>query len=252
MNLNQSRIKYAARAMGAHFGISLVVALLIGFLVLVVWYPYPYREMAAGRELFILVMVVDLVCGPLLTFILYTPTKPRRELITDLSMVAALQLAALAYGMWTVWLVKPLYLVFEFDRFKVITISDIDAQSMSKLPAELKPPILGGPLIVGLRKPTAQEREKVMFESVEGGKDYGERPEFYKKYSGEDAYQKAYPLSKFTNKYPAMAAQLDATVSRYSGDPTQLRYLPIIARKDWIAIMDSKGELISHLPGDGF
>jgi hypothetical protein len=252
MHLNKSRIRHAARATGVHFGISLIVALLIGFLVLVIWYPYPFSEMAAGRELFILVMLVDLVCGPLLTLILYSPVKPRRELITDLSLVAILQLAALAYGMWTVWLVKPLYLVYEFDRFKVITISDLDSQSLSRLPAQLKPHIFEGPLIVGLREPTAQEREKVLFESVDGGKDYGERPEFYEKYNGEEAYKKAHTLTKFRGKYPDMSALLDATTRKFGADSTQFRYLPIIARKDWIVILNPRGELIAYLPGDGF
>ena len=36
-------------------------------------------------------MRVDLVCGPLLTLVLYNPAKPKRELVMDLSLVVVLQ-----------------------------------------------------------------------------------------------------------------------------------------------------------------
>ena len=41
---------------------------------------------------------------------------------------------------------------------------------------------------MALREPKdALERQKVLFESVQGGRDYAERPEFYLPYEGEAA-----------------------------------------------------------------
>ena len=31
-----------------------------------------------------------------------------------------------------------------------------------------------------------------------------------------------------------------------------LRYLPIIARQDWVAVLNPKGEVVGYLQGDGF
>jgi hypothetical protein len=31
-----------------------------------------------------------------------------------------------------------------------------------------------------------------------------------------------------------------------------LRYLPIIARQDWIAVLNTKGEIVGYIQGDGF
>lgn len=47
-----SRYKSALKASGFHFLASLLVALLVGALVFLVWYPHPYRAMSGGTELF--------------------------------------------------------------------------------------------------------------------------------------------------------------------------------------------------------
>ena len=125
--------------MGIHFGLSLLVAAVIALLVFTAWFPYPYRELAGGSELFMLVIAVDLVCGPLLTFVLYSPTKPRREMLTDISLVVAIQLLALCYGIWTVWQVRPLFVVQEADRLSIISRASIVLNELDQLPTTLKP-----------------------------------------------------------------------------------------------------------------
>ena len=67
------------RAAGLHLLLSLVVATLAAVLVFGLWYPGVYRLLAGGGELFLLVVVVDVVCGPLLTLVLFNPTKPRAD-----------------------------------------------------------------------------------------------------------------------------------------------------------------------------
>ena len=71
------------KALGVHACISLLFAAAAAALVFWVWYPYPYREISGGRELFFLVMGVDVVLGPLVTFILFNPSKTRRALTLD-------------------------------------------------------------------------------------------------------------------------------------------------------------------------
>ena len=94
------------------------MASVAALLVLWVWYPYPYGLLSGGRHLFLLLMGVDVVCGPLLTLVLFNPTKPRRELLTDMALVVCIQLAALAYGLYTAQEARPLFLVHEVDRFR--------------------------------------------------------------------------------------------------------------------------------------
>jgi hypothetical protein len=81
-----------------HFLCSLsLFALFVGVL-LFVWYPAPYFSASGGWQGLQLVAAVDLVLGPLCTFILFNPRKSVRELRTDIGLVVLLQLLALAYG----------------------------------------------------------------------------------------------------------------------------------------------------------
>lgn len=252
----QFRIKTAARAALWHFGGSLLVAVLAGLLVFGLWFPYPYRELAGGRELFLLVVVVDVVCGPLLTLVLYNPAKPRAELWRDLGLVVLIQLAALGYGLHVVWHARPVYLVQEVDRFKVITTSQLMDESVANLPTALQPPWKGGPLTVAIRDPIDMaEKQKVMFESAQGGRDYAERPEFYLPYEGAaalKALQRAKPLAAFLDKQPSQRSAAADLAASKGLDMAQLVYLPVVGRQDWVAVLDAQAQIQGFLKGDGF
>ena len=77
---------------------SLLTICFAALLVFGIWYPYPYREISGGRELFLLVITVDVILGPLITLAVFNRKKPRSELRRDLAIVALLQLGALGYG----------------------------------------------------------------------------------------------------------------------------------------------------------
>ena len=250
------RIHAVARAAGIHLLCSIGVALLAAAMVFGLWYPYPYRELSGGRELFLLVVAVDVVCGPLLTIVLFNPAKPRAELWRDLGLVALIQLGALGYGLHTVWQARPLFLVQEVDRFKVIAGPVLDGAAVSALPAALQPQWWKRPLTVSIRKPRdAQERNKVLFESVQGGRDYAERPEFYLPYEGEAALkslQRAKPLTMFLQKQPDQQDAARKLAIEKGADVAEWFYLPVIARQDWVAVLDKQGQIQGFLRGDGF
>ena len=250
------RMQRALRAAALHLGGSLLVAALAGALVFGLWYPYPYRELAGGRELFLLIVVVDVVCGPLLTLVLYNPAKPRAELWRDLGLVVLIQLAALGYGLHVVWQARPVYLVQEVDRFKVIGLPALEAAEVAKLPAALQPRWMGGPLTVAIRSPKdVKEKNKVLFESVEGGRDYAERPEFYLPYEGAAALkslQRAKPLAAFLDKQPSQRRAAADLAASKGLDMAQLVYLPVVGRQDWVAVLDQQAQIQGFLKGDGF
>ena len=239
-----------------HFGLSVIVALLAAALVFGLWFPYPYRELAGGRELFLLIVAVDVVCGPLLTLVLYNPAKPRAELWRDLGLVVIIQLAALGYGLHVVWQARPAYLVQEVDRFKVVTLPELDAAEVAILSPALQLRSMTGPITVAIREPKdAEEQKKVLFESVQGGRDYAERAEFYLPYEGEAALKslrRAKPLSVFLQKQPTQEAAARALLAEKRLDMAQLYYLPVVGRQDWVAVLDAQGQIQGFLKGDGF
>ena len=252
----RSRLRSALQAALTHLLICLGVACAAGALVFGLWYPFPYGQLSGGRELFLLVVAVDVVCGPLLTMVLFNPAKPRAELWRDLGLVALIQLGALGYGMYTVWQARPLFLVQEIDRFKVIAAPELDGAAVAALPAGLQPRWWAGPKVVAIREPKdAKERNAVLFESVQGGRDYGERPEFYLVYEGAAALkslQRAKPLSVFLQKQPDQQETARKLALEKGADMTQWVYLPVQARQDWVALLDGQGAIVGFLKGDGF
>ena len=252
----QQRLRAATRAAALHLVGSVAVAVLAAALVFGFWFPYPYRDLAGGRELFLLIIAVDVICGPLLTMVLYNPAKPRAELCRDLGLVVLIQLAALGYGLHVVWQARPLYLVQEVDRFKVLSMPDLDMAEVRKLPIPMQVNWVKGPITVAIRAPKdAEEQQKVLLESVQGGRDYAERPEFYLPYEGAaalKALQRAKPLAAFLDKQPSQRSAAAEMAASKGLDMAQLVYLPVVGRQDWVAVLDQKAQIQGFLKGDGF
>lgn len=250
------RFYAAVRAALLHLGGSVAIAALAAALVFGLWFPYPYREVAGGRELFLLIVAVDVVCGPLLTLVLYNPAKPKSELLRDLGLVVLIQLAALGYGMHVLWQARPVYLVQEVDRFVVVPLPSLEPTAVARLPSTLQPRWIGGPQVVAIRKPkNIEEKNEVMLEAARGGRDYAERAEFYLPYEGEAALQslsRARPLAVFLQKQPTQEAAAQALAAEKGLDMAALVYLPVMGRQDWVAVLDQKAQIQGFLKGDGF
>src|SRR5689334_16943960 len=75
--ISSTRIRAASRAALVHLGLSALVGLATAAIVFGLWFPFPYRNLAGGQHLFLVLVGVDVVCGPLLTAILFNPLKSR-------------------------------------------------------------------------------------------------------------------------------------------------------------------------------
>ena len=73
---------------------------------------------------------MDVVLGPVITFIIYKPKK--KYLLLDLSIIALFQVAALSYGLHTIFQGRPTFVVFSVDRFETVRTIDIDPASAKK------------------------------------------------------------------------------------------------------------------------
>ena len=81
------------KACSIHLLLSLLVALAALIWVFNAWYPAPLHDALAVTYIFLLLIVVDMILGPILTLIVYKPGKT--TLVFDLMVIAALQLCAL-------------------------------------------------------------------------------------------------------------------------------------------------------------
>ena len=244
----------ASCAAGIHLGLSLTIAALAAILVFVVWYPGVFRELAGGRGLFVLLTSVDVVLGPLLTLAVFDRRKSRRHLRLDLGVIGLLQLAALVYGLHTVFIVRPVAMVFEVDRLRLVVANDVAVDELPQaLPAYRKLP-LTGPLLLGTRTPRdGDERNDALFQGV-AGKDIAVRPKFWQPYdeSKSRALERSKPLALLLEHYHGQAEEIRQQLAAMSADPATSRFLPAMGRTSWAAVLDGSGNVLGYLPFDAF
>ena len=95
----------------------------------------------------------------------------------------------------------------------------------------------------------------MLFAALSGGADYGERPDFYLAFDEKTAIktlERARKVSDFVLRYPQQKAALEQIAANLKQPLDQLKYLPIKARKDWIAVLTPTGQIAEFVPGDGF
>lgn len=248
-----------------HFLLSLGIAGLTALLVFWVWYPAPYREISGGVTLFVLVLGVDVVCGPFLTLLLLHPKKSRRALTVDMVLIASVQLGALAYGLHTLALARPLALVFEVDRFRVVSYADIQEADLANVPDWVHPWGFDSPRVLGTR--TARSgMEK--FDSVDAslqGVEPSQRPGWWLDYAlaVERAKERSLPLEILLQLNPAkvhriQTAAAEAALAPQAGEtssPNALRWLPLVSRQamDWAVFVDPvTGRVRGYVHASGF
>jgi hypothetical protein len=245
-----------AKAAGIHFGLTALVALLAAGLVFGIWYPFPYREVAGGRELFLLIVGIDIVIGPLLTFAIFDLAKGWRLLRRDFAVIGLLQVAALAYGLHTVYLARPVYLAHEVDRFRVVTAADIDPADMKDAAPGFGSLPIWGPQLIGTRQPANGDEFLRSVDLALQGKDVALRPGWWQPFelSRDRVLQKARPMSHLRSKYPQRTAELDALVKQAGAAESDLRVLPLVGRSgDWAAVIDAKtARPLAYGPFDAF
>ena len=112
--------RYSASAL--HLALSLLVFLSLVAVMYFYWFPGELFFMDGGYEGIKLVAMVDLVLGPLLTLLLFKRGKP--SLVFDLSVVACLQIAALAYGFYATYNQRIVAFVYAENRFNTLTIAE--------------------------------------------------------------------------------------------------------------------------------
>lgn len=244
------------KASSVHFGISLVVALLAALLVFGLWYPYPYRYISGGRQLFFLVIAVDVILGPLITLAVFNRAKPLRELRRDLAVVVLIQLVALFYGLWTVFVARPVHMVFEYDRFRVVHAVDVPRELLRTAPHGVDALPIIGPTLLSLRAfRDGKEKMDATLAALQGV-SLASRPDFWQPYEAgrTDILKEAQPLAQLKSRFPNQAAAIDSAVANSGFAADKLGYLPLLGRKDaWTVLIDSvNAQPVGYLPIDSF
>jgi hypothetical protein len=227
------------RAASIHLGLSAAIGTLVVLGMYLLWYPPPYFDLMGGPMLVVLIVGCDVVIGPLITLIIFRSGK--RGLKFDLVCITMAQLAALSYGLYTMFDARPVFTVFAVDRFEIVSASDIDSSNLAQASVrEFASLPVTGPRVVGAKLPTdPAEHDKVLF--FKYGADLKGLPKFYVPYDqvAADAAHKAKPLDTLESKGAATREAVERTVSRLGVPHDNLGYLPLVGHfADMAAIVD--------------
>lgn len=244
------------RASGLHLFVSACVALLAGLVVFLVWYPPPYATIAGGTALFFMLVGIDVVLGPALTALVASPSKPIAELRRDVGLIALVQLLAFGYGMYTIAIARPVHIVFEIDRFTVVTAADLDTAQLAKASTPFRELPWTGPTLIAARRSTSNAELLNSLDLGMQGVDLAMQPERWVDYGQSRAKvtAAARPMKPLTDKYPQVLFEVQGMAAKHGVSMENMRYLPLTSRSNsWVALIAIPDvRIVGYLPVDGF
>lgn len=203
-----------------HLSISLLIATLALLLVFIFWSPFPLSKAVGVTNLFLMMLVIDVIVGPILGFIVYKEGK--KTLKMDLTIIILIQASALLYGLYSIEKGRPAYIVYNIDRFELVRKNEIIINDNND-----KGQFGSYPSYVAVTYPTGMTlKNKLMFDEVFGGVSLSQKPEYYQALVTVQ-YQiknKTQPLQKLANFN--VPFQVEKVLSNY---PEAVGFIPLTA-----------------------
>lgn len=162
----------------SHLFISCIIAVLVMGLIFLLWYPSPLATAVGVSHLFLMMLIIDVIIGPILGFIVYKDGK--KTLKFDLSIVIFIQITALLYGIFSIEQGRPVWLVYNVDRFELIKKNEVIEDHIKEaLPQYQETSWLKPQLVAAEFAKDANIRSNDMFAEALGGISIAQKPERY-------------------------------------------------------------------------
>lgn len=220
----------------SHLSISILIALIVVGAVFFAWYPVPLSTAVGVTQIFLMMLAIDVIIGPLLGCLVYKEGK--KTLKCDLSVIIFIQIAALCYGVFSIEQGRPIWVVFNVDRFELVRKNDIilekidQAQSQFQHIPWLKPQYAATEFAKNI-----EQRNDEMFAEVFSGISIAQRPERYVELSqAKNQIQKrALPLKEL-EQYN-LKTGVERTLAKY---PDANAWLPLKANAVDMVVLINK------------
>lgn len=227
-------IKDKLKATLIHLALSAILAMICYMIITNVWYPAPLFKATDVSKIFIMILAVDLVLGPLLTFIVYK--KNKKTLIMDLSVIALFQLSALGYGLYSVYEARPVWIAYVVDRFELVRVNELidDPEHPMVLPTF-------GPeyRYVDISTNNPNEQLDIIMTETNYGIKPAQRPKLYRDFEAAKPLiiKNSLQLAAL-NQYNS-SIKIDEILKKY---PQADSFLPLTSNKDMtVLINNNKG-----------
>lgn len=233
--LNSKKVRYFIKHLLASLFIGLSALLVIYWL----WYPAPLATATGANKLILMLIIVDIIIGPLLGFIVYKESK--KSLKFDLACIIALQLTAFCYGIWHIADGRPAWLVFNADRFELVRNNEVIHDG--KVKPQYQSAAWTGPQFVAIQaaENLQKKNDDLFLEMMSGVK----LSQFNARYVALDQLNKQMKLSaqsidklkKYNNKQQAQHVLEPYKTAKY--------YLPLtMSQQDLSILLDKNYKII--------
>ncbi|WP_263142140.1 TfpX/TfpZ family type IV pilin accessory protein [Pseudomonas sp. RIT-PI-AD] len=229
-------MSFRSRAFFIHLTFSVCLTFIAFLLVLQVWYVDPLYKVVGVIDIFFMMILVDLLIGPLLTFFIAKPLK--KSLVFDVSVIVLVQVLFYLFGLFSIWDGRPIWLVYTVDRFDVIQAYELASSEKSVGGLEFSSYQFFGPKWAYTKIPTnASERDSILFESLSGGKDFSQHPEYYRPLNeaGAIMLKNSQPIS--TLKDFNNSDKVDSLLKNW---PTANSFLPMMGKTGALTVLLQK------------
>lgn len=226
------------RAFLIHLSASAAVVSSIGALMLLLWFPQPWFMHDGGWTVFRLILLVDVVLGPLLTLIVFR--RGKSGLRRDLTVIVAVQLGALAFGATTMYQYRPAFVVYGDRNFFTVTWKEVrdatkDIERLRRFTPER------GPGIVFLRAPD-DPRQKALLRALEtaDGAPIVSRGDYYDTLSEtdwKDIFGRGPSIEQLAREDPAISAELERFRRRNAVPLESFAFIPVVCRDELIILV---------------
>lgn len=225
-----------------HFSISCFIAFTIMVWVFFVWYPSPLAKAVGVTYIFLMMLAIDVIVGPILGLLVYKEGK--KSLKFDLSVIILIQIAALCYGVYSIAQGRPVWLAYNVDRIELVRKNEIITDHIEQALPQFQHPSWFKPKWVGVEfAKDANVRSDDLFAEALGGISIAQKPERYVDFSKTTTQLKQRTKNlKDLNKYNDVQ-QVERIVSKY---PQATGFVPLKANAvDMVVLINKeKGEVV--------
>lgn len=189
--LNKMEWLAKIKAAAIHLMVTVVSALVVWQLILF-WYPGGFAGILNSLTAYKIVMAVELTLGPLMSLVIYSAIKSRRELVMDYMVVGLIQFGALCYGLYVVEAARPAYVIFARDRLEVVRPLDLEKANLAAVTnTNLLTSIFKSTSYLCVNFPGDNEGKKTLLTSVLHGTDIHRLPKYYRECEPGELYKSA-------------------------------------------------------------
>ena len=225
-----------------HLAISFFIALIVVGVVFFIWYPSPLVKAVGVTHIFLMMLAIDVIIGPLLGLLVYKEGK--KSLKMDLSIIILIQIIALGYGVYSIAQGRPVWLAYNVDRFELVRNNEILTEQIAQASPQYQQPSWLKPQFVGVEFAKDKNiRGDEMFAEILGGISIAQKPERYVPFDKvqkqiQQHAQNLNVLNQFNDK-----ASVEKTLSKY---PQATAFLPLKANAVDMTVLinKEKGEVV--------